>query len=116
MGLAPDARVDPYAEVAQNGAGGMGEAQVLASLNHPHIATIYGFENAGGTTALVLELVDGETLADRIARGPIPVDAALSIASQIARALEAAHEQGITAVTFSTRRMSRGKIPRKNQD
>jgi Tol biopolymer transport system component len=71
------------------------EAQVLASLNHPHIATIYGFENAGGTTALVLELVDGETLADRIARGPIPVDAALSIASQIAQALEAAHEQGI---------------------
>jgi serine/threonine protein kinase len=71
------------------------EAQVLASLNHPHIATIYGLENSGGTKALVLELVDGDTLADRIARGPIPVDDALAIASQIAQALEAAHEQGI---------------------
>ena len=71
------------------------EARVLASLNHPHIATIDGVENSGGTRALVLELVDGETLADRIARGPIPVDDALVIAHQIAQALEAAHEQGI---------------------
>ncbi len=71
------------------------EAQVLASLNHPHIAAIYGFEDSGDTHALVLELVDGPTLADRIAQGPIPVDEALVIATQIAEALEAAHEQGI---------------------
>ncbi|PYR76272.1 MAG: hypothetical protein DMF87_18570, partial [Acidobacteria bacterium] len=71
------------------------EAQVLASLNHPHIAAIYGFEDSGETHALVLELVEGETLADRIARGAIPLDEALPIAKQIAEALEAAHEQGI---------------------
>src|SRR5204863_6477999 len=70
-------------------------AQVLASLNHPHIAAIYGFEDSGETHALVLELVEGETLADRIARGSIPLDEALPIAKQIAEALEAAHEQGI---------------------
>jgi serine/threonine protein kinase/Tol biopolymer transport system component len=71
------------------------EAQVLASLNHPHIAAIYGFEELDGVKALVLELVDGPTLADRIAQGPIPVDETLPIARQIAEALEAAHEQGI---------------------
>src|SRR5207302_1327708 len=71
------------------------EAQVLASLNHPHIAAIYGFEDSGSTHALILELVEGETLADRIARGAIPIDEALPIARQIAEALEAAHEQGI---------------------
>ena len=71
------------------------EAQLLASLNHPHIGTIHGFEESGGLRALVLELVEGETLADRIARGPIPIDEALPIANQIAEALEAAHEQGI---------------------
>jgi eukaryotic-like serine/threonine-protein kinase len=71
------------------------EAQVLASLNHPHIGGIYGLEESNGTIALVLELVDGPTLADRIARGPIPLDEALPIASQIAEALEAAHDQGI---------------------
>jgi eukaryotic-like serine/threonine-protein kinase len=71
------------------------EAQVLASLNHPNIAAIYGFEDSGSTHALVLELVDGPTLADRIAKGPLPLDAALPIAKQIAEALEAAHEQGI---------------------
>ena len=71
------------------------EAQVLASLNHPHIGAIYGFEDSGETHALVLELVEGDTLADRIARGPLPVDEALPIARQIAEALEAAHEQGI---------------------
>ena len=70
------------------------EAQVLASLNHPHIAAIYGLED-GAASALVMELVEGETLADRIARGPIPLDEALPIARQIAEALEAAHEQGI---------------------
>jgi eukaryotic-like serine/threonine-protein kinase len=71
------------------------EAQVLASLNHPNIAAIYGFEDSGSTHALVLELVEGPTLADRIATGPIPLDDALPIAKQIAEALEAAHEQGI---------------------
>ena len=71
------------------------EAQVLASLNHPNIAAIYGFEDSGGTHALVLELVEGPTLADRIAQGAIPLDEALPIARQIAEALEAAHEQGI---------------------
>src|SRR5436190_10470823 len=71
------------------------EAQVLASLNHPHIAAIYGFEDSGDTHALVLELVEGETLADRIARGAIPPDEALPIARQICEALEAAHELGI---------------------
>jgi serine/threonine protein kinase/Tol biopolymer transport system component len=76
------------------------EAQVLASLNHPHIGGIYGLEEGPAeaghhTIALVLELVEGSTLADRIARGPIPIDEALPIARQIAEALEAAHEQGI---------------------
>jgi Tol biopolymer transport system component len=71
------------------------EAQVLASLNHPNIAHVYGLEQADGVQALVMELVEGPTLADRIARGPIPVDEALPIAKQIAEALEAAHEQGI---------------------
>ncbi len=71
------------------------EAQVLASLNHPHIAAIYGLEETDGRRALVLELVEGETLADRIARGPLPVDEALDVARQIADALEAAHERGI---------------------
>ena len=71
------------------------EAEVLASLNHPHIAAIYGFEDADGVKALVLELVEGATLADRIAQGPIPIDEALAMARQIAEALEAAHERGI---------------------
>jgi len=71
------------------------EAQVLASLNHPNIAAIYGFEDSGSTHALVLELVEGPTMADRIAKGPIPLDEALPIAKQIAEALEAAHEHGI---------------------
>ena len=71
------------------------EAEVLASLNHPNIAQIHGLEDAGGTKALVMELVEGPTLADRIAQGAIPVDEALPIAKQIAEALEAAHEQGI---------------------
>ena len=74
------------------------EAQVLASLNHPNIAHIHGLEEADGVTALVLELVEGEDLAHRIARGPIPLDEALPIAKQIADALEAAHEQGIVRV------------------
>ncbi len=71
------------------------EAEVLAALNHPNIAAIYGLEEADRTKALVMELVEGPTLADRIAQGAIPVDEALPIAKQIAEALEAAHEQGI---------------------
>ena len=71
------------------------EAEVLAALNHPNIAAIYGLERSGNTTALVMELVEGPTLADRIAQGAIPIDEALPIAKQIAEALEAAHEQGI---------------------
>jgi serine/threonine-protein kinase len=78
------------------------EAQLLASLNHPHIGAIYGFEDFGrsdasasSTRALVLELVEGDTLADRIARSPLALDEAITIALQIADALEAAHEQGI---------------------
>jgi serine/threonine-protein kinase len=71
------------------------EAQVLASLNHPHIAAIYGFEDSGSTHALVLELVEGPTLTDRITKGAIPLDEALPIAKQIAEALEASHAQGI---------------------
>jgi len=71
------------------------EAELLATLNHPNIAGIYGFEDSGSTHALVLELVEGPTLADRIAKGPIPLDEALPIAKQIADALDAAHERGI---------------------
>ena len=71
------------------------EAQVLASLNHPNIGAIHGFEESGGVHALVLELVEGPTLADRIAQGPMPLDEALPIARQIAEALEAAHEHGV---------------------
>jgi Tol biopolymer transport system component len=71
------------------------EAEVLAKLNDPHIAQIYGLEKADGITALVMELVEGPTLADRIAKGPIPLEESLAIARQIAEALETAHEQGI---------------------
>jgi serine/threonine-protein kinase len=71
------------------------EAHVLASLNHPRIATIYGLDEANGTPFLVLEFVDGETLDRRLARGRVPFDEALAVAKQIAEALEAAHEKGI---------------------
>ena len=71
------------------------EAELLASLNHPHIARVYGLEESSGTTALVMELVDGEDLAQRITRGPVPVGEAIRIATQVAQALEAAHDQGI---------------------
>jgi serine/threonine protein kinase/Tol biopolymer transport system component len=71
------------------------EAQVLATLNHPHIAQIYGLDEVNGSPFLALEFVDGESLDTRIARGPMPLDEALAIARQIAEALEAAHEKGI---------------------
>ncbi|MBP9145925.1 MAG: serine/threonine-protein kinase [Thermoanaerobaculia bacterium] len=71
------------------------EAKVLASLNHPHIAAIYGLEEVGGGKALVLELVEGPTLGERLAQGQLPFEEALTIARQIAEALEEAHEKGI---------------------
>src|SRR5215813_174318 len=71
------------------------EAQVLASLNHPNIAHIYGLEESDKTRCIVMELVEGETLQERLERGAIPIDEALPIAKQIAEALEAAHEKGI---------------------
>jgi serine/threonine protein kinase len=71
------------------------EAKLLASLNHPNIAAIHGLEESGGANFLVLELVEGETLADQIKRGPIPVEESLKLALQIAEALEAAHEKGV---------------------
>ena len=71
------------------------EAELLATLNHPNIAAVYGLERADGITGIVLELIEGETLADLIARGPIAVADALPIARQIADALEAAHEKGV---------------------
>ena len=86
---------DSFAEDADRLARFTREAQTLASLNHPHIAAIYGLEESNGVRALVMELVEGEDLSQRIARGAIPIDEALPIAKQIAEALEAAHEQGI---------------------
>jgi len=71
------------------------EAKLLASLNHPNIASIHGLEESDGTNFLVLELIEGDTLADQIKRGPIPVEEALKLALQIAEALEAAHEKGV---------------------
>src|SRR3954452_16446486 len=71
------------------------EAEMLASLNHPNIAQIHGFEDIGGTVALILELVDGPTLAELLATGPVAVPEALPIARQIVDALAAAHERGI---------------------
>jgi len=71
------------------------EARLLASLNHPHIGAIYGFEDAGDVSALVLELVEGDTLDDSVRRGPLPLPEALAIAQQIADALDAAHGSGI---------------------
>ncbi len=71
------------------------EARVLAALNHPHIGGIHGLEDLDGTPALILELVEGDTLAERLARGPMPINEALPIARQIAEALEAAHDKGV---------------------
>ena len=71
------------------------EAQILASLNHPNIAQIYGLEQTEGSACIVMELVEGETLAERVKRGPSPIDEALKIAGQLADALEAAHDRGV---------------------
>ena len=86
---------DSFANDAERLARFTREAQTLAALNHPSIAAIYGLEESGGIRALVMELVEGEDLSQRIARGAIPIDDALPIAKQIADALEAAHEHGI---------------------
>ena len=82
------------------------EAQVLASLNHPNIAHVYGLEQSDDVQALVMELVEGPTLADRITQGPIPIDEALPIAKQIAEALEGAHERGIILVSWAGTRLA----------
>ena len=74
------------------------EAEVLAALNHPNIAAIYGLERSSDMTALVMELVEGDDLSQRVAKGAIPIDEALPIAKQIAEALEAAHEQNIIRI------------------
>ena len=85
----------PFANDAERMGRFQREAQMLASLNHPNIASIYGLEESGGVRALVMELVEGPTLAERITQGPIPLDEALPIAKQMAEALEYAHEKGI---------------------
>jgi eukaryotic-like serine/threonine-protein kinase len=81
---------EEFARDTDRVAGFLREAKLLASLNHPNIAAIYGLEESGGTNFLVLELVEGETLADQLKRGPIPVEESLKLALQIADALEAA--------------------------
>ncbi len=86
---------EAFARDAERAARFEREARVLASLNHPHIAAIYGIEQAGGRKFLVMELVPGETMAGRLRRGPIPVEETLEIARQIAEALEAAHDKGV---------------------
>ena len=78
------------------------EAKVLASLNHPNIGGISGLDAAGDSQALVLELIEGPTLADRIKEGPIPVEEALTMARQIADALEVAHDQGIVCLLYTS--------------
>ena len=86
-------RTQPETTIVWRGCGE--EAQTLAALNHPNIATIHGLVEADGIRALVLELVEGQTLAERLAAGPMAIDDAIAFARQIAVALEAAHEQGI---------------------
>src|ERR1700704_1772851 len=86
---------DAFAHDAERLARFTREAKTLASLSHPNIAAIYGLEESGGMTALVMELVEGDDLSRRTAKGAIPLDEALAIAKQIAEALEAAHERGI---------------------
>src|SRR5262245_35952562 len=88
--LPPDAALD-----AESAARFRREAEALAALNHPHIASIHDLVESAGAQFLVLELVEGDTIADRLERGPIPTSEALAIARQIAEALEAAHARGI---------------------
>jgi len=87
--------LDAYASDPERAARFQREAKMLAALNHPRIAALYGLEEADGVHFLVMELVEGETLAERIARGPLQVEEAIGVALQIAEALEAAHEKGV---------------------
>jgi serine/threonine protein kinase len=89
---------DAFARDAERTARFQREAKVLASLNHTNIALIYGLEDSGATHALVMELVEGPTLADRIKRGAIPIDEALPIAKQICEALKYAHVDGVSSL------------------
>ena len=98
---------DAFAHDAERLARFEREARTLASLNHAHIAQVYGFEQSGGVNVLVMEFVDGEDLAARIRRGAIPLDDAIPIARQIAEALEAAHEAGIAISSPPTSRSKR---------
>ena len=84
------------------------EARLLASLNHPHIGAIYGLEDTGSAPALVLELVEGDTLDDRVRRGPLPLPEALAVARQIADALDAAHAPG-SSIAISSPPTSRSR-------
>ena len=120
---------DAFSRDAERVARFQREAEILASLNHPHIAAIYDLADFGESRFLVLELVEGETLAERIGRGPIPIEESLVIAKQIAEAFEAAHEKGIThrdlkpanvkitpdsnvkVLDFGLRRCARSKAP-----
>src|SRR5438552_13071507 len=86
---------DPFAQDTERTARFHREAQAIAALNHPNIAAIYDLQEAAGIRFLVLELVEGETLAERIRRGSLPIEDALQAAKQIVEALEAAHEKGV---------------------
>ena len=99
-----------YRIIEKIGQGGMGEVYraedtslkrevVIKSLNHPNIAAIHSFEHADGLHFLVLELVEGETLAQRVAKGPLPVEEALEVCRQIAEGVEAAHEKGVSLLS-----------------
>ncbi len=86
---------EPFTEDPQRLARFKGEAQLLAQLNHPNIAAIHSFEHSDGIPFLVLEWVEGETLAERVAKGPVPVEEALEVCRQIAEGVEAAQEKGV---------------------
>jgi eukaryotic-like serine/threonine-protein kinase len=89
------------------------EAQLLAQLQHPHIAAIFGLEEAGGIRALAMELVDGPTLAQRLAAGPLPLEDCLVIGRQIAEALEEAHDKGIVHRDLKPQNVKLGKDERQ---
>jgi len=105
---------DAFARDAQRMARFEREAKLLASLNHPNIATIHGFETSGEVRFLVMELVEGETLAERIARGPLSIEDALPIARQMTEGVEAAHENGV--VHRDLKHANGGSIPQWSRD